>query len=252
MAQSDVREMINVLMVGAGEYNCGYVQTEAGAAADKRAGVVALVLFDLRRLKRIGRILLCDAVGTKLPLARACMKQNIEDKYTDMKSTIESFPEDHIDWDPEAHLKAMDSMVSGDAVIIFTPDNTHFHIAMDAISRKLHVLVAKPVVQLLQHHQKLERAASQAGVICAVEYHKRFDPIYNDARERARALGPFSYFYSCMQQRREQLDTFRAWAGISSDISYYLNSHHMDMHCWILEGTGSRPIQVRMLFNADC
>lgn len=28
---------------GAGEYNTGYVPTKAGAAADKKAGVVALV-----------------------------------------------------------------------------------------------------------------------------------------------------------------------------------------------------------------
>lgn len=35
-----------------------------------------------------------------------------------------------------------------------------------------------------------------------VEYHKRFDPIYSDARNRARNLGPFSYFYSYMAQVR--------------------------------------------------
>jgi hypothetical protein len=29
----------------------------------------------------------------------------------------------------------------------------------------------------------------------AVEYHKRFDPIYSDARNRIRQLGPFSYYY---------------------------------------------------------
>ena len=62
--------------------------------------------------------------------------------------------------------------------------------------------------------------------------------------ERARKLGSFSYFYSCMTQRKEQLETFRAWAGISSDISYYLNSHHIDVHCWMLEDMGSKPIQV--------
>jgi hypothetical protein len=43
----------------------------------------------------------------------------------------------------------------------------------------------------------------------AVEYHKRFDPIYSDARNRARQLGPFSYYYSYMAQPKQQLDTFR-------------------------------------------
>lgn len=35
---------------------------------------------------------------------------------------------------------------------------------------------------------------------------------------------------SYMSQPKIQLQTFRAWAGISSDISYYLNSHHIDFH----------------------
>jgi D-galacturonate reductase len=35
----------------------------------------------------------------------------------------------------------------------------------------------------------------------------------------------------------------RAWAGKSSDISYYLNSHHIDFHEWCV-GEKSRPIRV--------
>ena len=52
-----------------------------------------------------------------------------------------------------------------------------------------------------------------------------------------------SYFTSYMAQPKSQLDTFRAWAGKSSDISYYLNSHFIDFHCWSLRGR-SRPVQV--------
>ena len=37
------------------------------------------------------------------------------------------------------------------------------------------------------------------------EYHKRFDPIYSDARNRIRGLGPFSYYYSYMAQQKQQL-----------------------------------------------
>jgi D-galacturonate reductase len=80
----------------------------------------------------------------------------------------------------------------------------------------------------------------------AVEYHKRFDPIYSDARNRARTLGPFSYFYSYMAQPKVQLDTFKAWAGLSSDINYYLNSHHIDIHNW-MAGHAARPVLVSAL-----
>lgn len=32
-----------------------------------------------------------------------------------------------------------------------------------------------------------------------------------------------------MSQPKSQLETFKSWAGIDSDISYYLNSHHIDI-----------------------
>jgi len=43
-----------------------------------------------------------------------------------------------------------------------------------------------------------------------------------------------------MSQPKSQLDTFRAWAGRSSDISYYLNAHHIDFHVWSV-APGVRP-----------
>jgi len=49
-------------------------------------------------------------------------------------------------------------------------------------------------------------------------------PAYVDARSRAQKLGEFNYFYSYMSQPKFQLATFKAWAGIESDISYYLVS----------------------------
>lgn len=95
----------------------------------------------------------------------------------------------------------------------------------------------------LNHHQILHNEALKAGVLVAVEVHKRWDPIYTDAHDRIQNFGPFSYIYSYMSQPKHQLDTFRAWAGKSSDISYYLNSHHIDFHEWCVENT-SRPIRV--------
>jgi len=81
------------------------------------------------------------------------------------------------------------------------------------------------------------------GVLVGIEVHKRLDPIYIDAHDRIQSIGSFSYMYSYMSQPKHQLDTFRAWAGKSSDISYYLNSHHIDFHEWCA-GETSRPIRV--------
>eukprot|EP00878_Enallax_costatus_P003292 GHUV01003495.1.p1 GENE.GHUV01003495.1~~GHUV01003495.1.p1 ORF type:complete len:426 (+),score=94.81 GHUV01003495.1:198-1475(+) len=225
---------IDLLMVGAGEYICGYVQTGVGAASDKPAGVVALTCFDLRRLGKVKRLVLCDRCGTRMPSVRATMDQKIGKVYRGLDLTLECYPADDVQDDPDAAIKAIGSMKPGDVAIIFTPDDTHCSIASAAINAGLHVLVAKPIVKTLQEHIELVKLAKKQNVLLAVEYHKRFDPIYSDARNRARNLGPFSYYYSYMAQQKQQLDTFRAWAGKSSDINYYLNSHHIDIHNWFV------------------
>lgn len=56
-----------------------------------------------------------------------------------------------------------------------------------------------------------------------------------DARFKIKTLGDFGYFFGYMSQPKFQLNTFKAWAGKSSDISYYLNSHHVDVHVWAME-----------------
>ncbi|CAI7773964.1 unnamed protein product, partial [Closterium sp. NIES-53] len=61
--------------------------------------------------------------------------------------------------DEAAYLTAMARMQPGDMVTIFTPDNTHYPIALAAIQHGLHVLIAKPAVKSLQHHHHLVQAA---------------------------------------------------------------------------------------------
>jgi D-galacturonate reductase len=87
-----------------------------------------------------------------------------------------------------------------------------------AIERGIHVLVTKPATQLLSHHNELIVAARKHNVVCFVEHHKRFDPVYSDAKARAQALGEFNFFNAWMSQPKSQLETFRAWAGKDSDI----------------------------------
>jgi len=54
-------------------------------------------------------------------------------------------------------------MAPGDAVTIFTPDDTHFDIALYAIERGLHVLVTKPAVKTVEHHRRLLEAARRCA-----------------------------------------------------------------------------------------
>jgi D-galacturonate reductase len=105
-------------------------------------------------------------------------------------------------------------------------------------------MITKPAVKLLEHHQLLLEAAEKHGVYVYIEHHKRYDPAYSDARFKAQKLGDFNYFYSYMSQPKFQLETFKAWAGVDSDISYYLNSHHVDICDSMVSPLGYVPVQV--------
>ena len=66
---------------------------------------------------------------------------------------------------------------------------------------------------------------------------------------RIQKLGKFNFFTSYMSQPKFQLETFKAWAGLGSDISYYLNSHHIDLHVWAMEVTSSHPKTLSPTFH---
>lgn len=232
---------INVLMIGSGEYTTGFVHG-AVSQSDKGSGVVALTMFDLRRRGYVDRILMAGTRGARFAGIREHLQKRIGDTYRDMVVDFEYFPaEESID--PSAYHQAIAELSPGDVVTVFTPDDTHASITQAAIERNCHVLVAKPIVQHLEDHLRLRDLAKRHNVLVAMEVHKRWDPIYRDARDRIRKLGDFSCFHSFMSQPKSQLDTFRAWAGKSSDISYYLNAHHIDFHAWCM-AEHAKPISV--------
>ncbi|KAK0254524.1 hypothetical protein B0A54_15632 [Friedmanniomyces endolithicus] len=220
---------LNVCMVGTGEYTTGFVGGGM-SGSDKKVGVVGLTLFDLRRRGKVGKLSMVGTSGNKFPAIREHLKKNITEAYNNLDTSFDSFPGNE-ERDSEAYKKAIDALSPGDAITIFTPDPTHYPIALYAIERKIHVMITKPAVKLLKEHQHLLEEATKHGVFVFIEHHKRFDPAYADARNRAvkGSLGEFNYFYSYMSQPKSQLETFKAWAGKDSDISYYLNSHHVDV-----------------------
>ncbi len=109
--------------------------------------------------------------------------------------SFDSYPADNVR-DAESYKAAIDGLKPGDAITIFTPDTTHYPIALYAIERKIHVLITKPAVKTVEHHQALLEAARKHGVYVYIEHHKRYDPAYADARYKAQKLGDFNYFYS--------------------------------------------------------
>ncbi|KAI5481380.1 dehydrogenase [Pseudohyphozyma bogoriensis] len=235
---------VDVALIGAGEYTTGY--TTGSVKSDKKLGVVGLVMFDLRRRGIVNEISIAGTSSGKWPAVQAHFKENIEGAYKDMDTTFTPFPALGAPRDADAYKAAIDALPKGSAITIFTPDSTHHAIAMYAIKRGIHVMVTKPVTQTLADHLDLVRAAEEAGVYIQVEMHKRFDPSYADGKQKAKSLGGFNFFSSYMSQPKTQLETFAAWAGVDSDISYYLNSHHIDISCWYIEGIPGNYVPVKV------
>ena len=78
---------------------------------------------------------------------------------------IETFPADDV-VDADAYKTAAAAFGPGDLAIIFTPDDTHFAIAMECIQRGMHVMVTKPAVKTLDEHRALAAAAKDKGGGC--------------------------------------------------------------------------------------
>ncbi|KAH8664001.1 hypothetical protein BX600DRAFT_288590 [Xylariales sp. PMI_506] len=233
---------LNVVMVGTGEYTTGFVGGGA-SGSDKKVGVVGLTLFDLRRRGKVGKLGMAGTNGTKFPAIRQHLETNISKVYNNLDVSFDSFPANDAK-DPNAYRTAIDQLSPGDAITIFTPDPTHYPIALYAIERGVHVMITKPAVKTLEEHVSLIEAARKHNVFVYIEHHKRFDPAYADAKYKSQKLGDFNYFYSYMSQPKSQLETFKAWAGIDSDISYYLNSHHIDICDSMVSPQGFFPVKV--------
>lgn len=167
-------------------------------------------LVSLRSLSLFLFSLYAVIAAVQFPGIRNHMQKNIGDVYGGMDLTCEYFPGDD-EVDPKAYVAAAATFKKGDVAIIFTPDDTHYDIAMECVKRGMHVMVTKPIVQYLDHHIELAKAAAENNVLVAVEVHKRLDPFYADARDRARssAFGDFQYMYAYMSQPKHQLETFK-------------------------------------------
>jgi len=161
-----LKDKVDVLMVGTGEYTTGFVGGTA-SDSDKGAGVVALTMFDLRRRGKVDHVAMCGVNGKKFPGIRNHMKRCIEEVYNDMDLTCETFPGDY-EVNPKSYVNASASCKPGDVAVIFTPDDTHFDIALECINKGMHVMVTKPIVQTLKDHKILAEAAKKKNVLVGV------------------------------------------------------------------------------------
>jgi len=129
-------EKLNIATIGA----MGKGQSDTHNVADMH-NIVALVDADIKRAEAAARNL-------KSYYATRKIETKVESKlYTDFR-------------------KMFDEMHAGiDAVIVSTPDHTHYPAAMWAVRHKKHVTVQKPLCNYIGEVRALHKAAKEAGLV---------------------------------------------------------------------------------------
>ncbi len=67
---------------------------------------------------------------------------------------------------------------SVDAILIATPNNTHFELALQALNAGKHVMVEKPMTTTLEHARQLVDTAQQRKLVLSVFHNRRWDLDY--------------------------------------------------------------------------
>src|SRR5438477_7159600 len=91
-----------------------------------------------------------------------------------------------------------------DAVVVAVPTIMHREVALEVISREMHLLVEKPIAYTVEEGQEIIDAAKEAGVVLTVGHIERYNPAVLELHTRlqrgelgrvfqihARRLGPF-------------------------------------------------------------
>jgi len=88
--------------------------------------------------------------------------------------------------------RALPEGTRAEAVVIVTPNHTHYSIAKGCLQHGFHVICDKPLVATVEEAQRLVEAAEKSGLVFAVTYNYTGYPMVRKAREMVHtgAIGP--------------------------------------------------------------
>jgi D-galacturonate reductase len=147
---------------------------------------------------------------------------------------------------PDAWRDALAGLGARACVIIVVPDDLHAPIAMEALRKRLPVLVEKPLTPTLAESQALVALAHETGVYGAVDFHKRWDLTNLKLKEivEDRRLGTLLYSLVEYSQRRVIPETvFRSWVERANPFQY-LCVHFVDILVFALQAVPGRAMAV--------
>jgi predicted dehydrogenase len=125
-----------------------------------------------------------------------------------------------------------------DAVTVVTPDHLHYQVVMDSLDENLAVLVEKPFATKVEEALAMAARAREKGLLCQVDFHKRFDPYHIDLKLRIEAgeLGTVQYGY-CWMEDVLQVGTSmigkKSWEDQGSP-AWFLGIHMIDLTYWLM------------------
>lgn len=117
------------------------------------------------------------------------------------------------------------------ALVVSTPDQTHFEIVRAGLEANCHVLAVKPLVTNVGHCRALADLALRQRRHGVIEYHKRHDESNLLVKKALQdgSLGKLSWVEVSYSQRIGiPRDTFRSWAE-TTNIFQYLGVHYVDL-----------------------
>ena len=122
------------------------------------------------------------------------------------------------------------------AVSIVTPDHLHREMAVAAMRAGKHVIVEKPMDLSVEGCDEMICVARDQGVLLFVDFHKRYDPVHQRARDLIRSgkLGQVQYGYTYMEDKIVvPRDWFPKWASHTTPF-WFLGVHQVDLLRWTL------------------
>jgi predicted dehydrogenase len=130
-----------------------------------------------------------------------------------------------------------------DAVVIATPDNSHYDFAYAALEAGCHVLVEKPFTTNTAEADSLLRLARQKGCKIQVTFNHRWLSAYNQARASI-AAGEIGTPLAGYARKNDTIVVSTKnirWAGETTP-AWLLSAHDIDLVRWFLS---SEPVEAR-------
>lgn len=235
---------VDVVVLGAGHYVCGYSSALGEESTDKDFGVVLPSLIGLRGAGLVGKISIVGQspekathISSRLSSLRFSSQFELDFQY---------FVNDEL-WN------GFHSAVSAGgklAAIIALPDHLHLDAIELCKANGIPFLIVKPALTNLSDYYQAIRDLPD-HFVARVDYHKVFDPANRLIVEKVKSgsIGKIAHVQSVMTQKSLMTRIYRRWLDRPDgpNINHYLGSHYIHLTSILSEAV---PVSVRAVTGA--